>query len=199
MVARPDFKSSAAAVAVAVVPPDPRPCMSRDPSSPQSPHGAAGPLGLPLATRRICVHDHSEAHPTPPADQQQLVNLLHLALPQVLAARGTGQAPLPSLAEIEISLLDDPALAAVHRDFLNDPAPTDVITFHHGEILISTETAVREAAQRGDLPLREITLYAIHGLLHLHGHNDAEAADRAIMHATQDRILQSVWPRPAIA
>ena len=74
------------------------------------------------------------------------------------------------------------------------PTPTDVITFHHGEILISAETAAREATMRGTPVSREVTLYLVHGLLHLHGHADQSEAARALMHQTQERILDAAWP-----
>ena len=85
-------------------------------------------------------------------------------------------------------------LARAHADFLGDPTPTDVITFQHGEILISTETAIRQAAEHSHPPLRECALYLIHGLLHLHGHEDHEPAEAEAMKETQERILDRVWP-----
>jgi probable rRNA maturation factor len=78
----------------------------------------------------------------------------------------------------------------VHADFLDDPTPTDVITFHHGEILISLDTAARQAAEYRLPYEHEAALYIIHGLLHLGGwddHNPTEAAD---MKTLQERILK---------
>ncbi len=144
---------------------------------------------------RFGLHDHSGRHPTAASDLAHLAAVLEQALPAVMACPGPESSVLEALEEVEISLLDDAAMAAVHGEFLEDPSPTDVITFHHGEILISVETAAREAAGRGDHPLRESALYAIHGLLHLHGHADADHAGRAAMQAAQERILQAVWPR----
>jgi probable rRNA maturation factor len=152
---------------------------------PPEPRGAGPQLSL---------HDHSERHGTAEADMEVLARLLERALPQVQAAPGASPSVLDALDEVEISLLDDPAIAAIHGDFLEDPTPTDVITFHHGEILVSVETAAREAETRGGPPLRETALYIIHGLLHLHGHTDADPGERRAMHAAQDRILDAVWP-----
>jgi len=147
------------------------------------PAESGGPL-------QLSWHDHAQ----PRSDLARLEAVVAKALPLVWNQPGAAPSVLPDLEEVEISLLDDRTIAAVHGDFLDDPSPTDVITFHHGEILVSTETAAREAAARGDLALRETALYVIHGLLHLHGHTDADPAARAVMHAAQDRILQAVWP-----
>lgn len=84
------------------------------------------------------------------------------ALPDCLAAALGADAPLHTLEEIEISLISDDAIAQVHGDFLADPTPTDVITFHHGEILVSLDTARREAPQHGETFARETLLYIIH-------------------------------------
>ena len=143
---------------------------------------------------QISLHDHSELFPATAEELARLAALLDEAWPLLWRDPGSAPSVLAALDDIEISLLDDAAIAAVHADFLGDASPTDVITFHHGEILVSVETAVREAAARGEPAWRETTLYAIHGLLHLHGHTDAEPAPRAHMHAVQDRLLEAVWP-----
>lgn len=116
-----------------------------------------------------------------------------LALPKVVAEAASEDAPLLQLEEVEISFVNDEAIAAVHRDFMNDPTPTDVITFHHGEILISLDTAKRQAAEHGESWERETALYVVHGLLHLAGWDDREEEERKTMHAVQERILSEVW------
>ena len=47
--------------------------------------------------------------------------------------------------EVEITLLGEAAIAKVHGEFLEDPTPTDVITFEHGEILIGVPIAAANA------------------------------------------------------
>lgn len=147
----------------------------------------------PEGSLRFSWHDHSRQYP----DLKRLEEVIARALPLVWRHPGDSASALSELGEVEISLLDDEAIASVHGDFLDDPTPTDVITFHHGEILVSVETALREATVRGEAALRETALYVIHGLLHLHGHTDAEPAARAAMHSVQDRILETVWPAAA--
>ena len=61
-----------------------------------------------------------------------------------------------------------------------------------GEIVISGETAVREAKIRKLPPQTELTLYLIHGLLHLCGYDDQTARDREAMQAREKAIL-GLW------
>lgn len=111
------------------------------------------------------------------------------AWPLVVAAAHRGSV-LDRLPEISFVLVSDARIAALHEEFMGDPAPTDVITFQHGEIVISAETARREARQRG-LPLSaEVARYAVHGLLHLAGWSDADRAAASAMRAVQEKILR---------
>jgi probable rRNA maturation factor len=94
------------------------------------------------------------------------------------------------LDEIGLVLVSDRRIAALHGEFMSDPTPTDVITFLHGEIVLSAETARREACRRG-LPVpEEVARYAVHGLLHLAGWSDADAGSAAKMRAMQEKILR---------
>jgi len=97
--------------------------------------------------------------------------------------------PLPRLWEVEVTLVSDATIARVHRDFMDIPGATDVITFDHGEIIISTETAQVNAVQYGRSLDAELALYVVHGLLHLNGYEDKEPAAAARMHRLQERIL----------
>lgn len=95
---------------------------------------------------------------------------------------------LEELEELELSLVDDATLAEIHSDFLADPTATDVITFPHGEILVSVEMAARRASEFGKGERGETLLYFIHGMLHLAGLDDRNEADAAIMADEQERI-----------
>lgn len=139
----------------------------------------------------IELFDHQSSLPL---DLARLLEAGQSALPLVIETPGPHEAELTSLESVEVSFVTDEAIAAVHGEFMDDPSPTDVITFHHGEILISTETAMRQAAEGGHSPERECALYLIHGLLHLNGHHDSDPAERAVMHARQEEILARVWP-----
>ena len=51
-----------------------------------------------------------------------------------------------------------------------------MITFEHGEIVISAQTAAENAAKYGKRLDHEVALYIIHGLLHLNGYEDKREA-----------------------
>lgn len=147
---------------------------------------------MPAFSLLLDVYDH---HPGSPVSAAILAERGRLALPLCLESPAAG-APclLPGLREVEVSLVTDDEIARVHGEYLHDPTPTDVITFHHGEILISADTAVRVAGELGQPADREALLYLIHGLLHLNGHDDHEEESRDLMHARQEAILAAVWP-----
>ena len=94
-------------------------------------------------------------------------------------------------AEVEITLLGEAAIAEVHGEFLEDPTPTDVITFEHGEILIGVPIAAANARKFLHPADHEVALCAIHGLLHLLGYDDLTENERVIMHARQGEILEA--------
>ena len=98
---------------------------------------------------------------------------------------------LQKLGEISVLIVSDRRIAWLNRQFLNEPGPTDVITFQHGEIFISAETARRQARQFRTTPKRELRLYLVHALLHLHGFSDSTAAGAREMKNTQERIVRS--------
>ena len=99
-------------------------------------------------------------------------------------------AELCELPEIAVLIVSDSRIAALHRKFMGEAGPTDVITFQHGEIFVSAETARRQARQFENSLSRELKLYIVHGLLHIHGFDDRNARDAKRMGAVQSRILR---------
>jgi probable rRNA maturation factor len=114
------------------------------------------------------------------------------------------QTDLRKLSAIFIWLISDRRMALLHRKFLGQSGPTDVLTFQHGEIFISVETVRRHARAFGNSVLRELKLYIAHGLLHLHGFEDQTPSEAHKMKAAQERILricsgaQISGPRPPL-
>ena len=98
---------------------------------------------------------------------------------------------LRKLSEIFIWLISDRRMALLHRKFLGQSGATDVLTFQHGEIFISVDTARRHARVFGNSLLRELKLYIVHGLLHLHGFDDRTPAEVRKMKKAQEKILRS--------
>jgi probable rRNA maturation factor len=102
---------------------------------------------------------------------------------------------LGQLEEVSIILVSDRRIAELHRRFLEEAGPTDVITFHHGDIVISVETARRQARAFGTSLDRELCLYIAHGLLHLRGFDDKTAAGAAEMKRVQERLVDRALRR----
>jgi len=96
---------------------------------------------------------------------------------------------LAQLREISVLIVSDRKIASLHRQFMNESRPTDVITFQHGEIFVGVESARRNARRFGNAFERELRLYVVHGLLHLHGFDDRNAASARRMQVVQRKIL----------
>lgn len=138
-------------------------------------------------TPAIHIYNNQNQHSVP---LKWLRSIAAKAVPLCLAAKKAApDCVLPDLAEVEVSYITDEDITRVHAEFLDDATPTDVITFHHGEILISADTAVRQAADHSTTPEHEMALYLVHGLLHLAGWHDLDDAEAADMATTQERIL----------
>jgi probable rRNA maturation factor len=97
---------------------------------------------------------------------------------------------LTRLHQIFIYLVSDRRMSSLHQQFLGQSGPTDVLTFQHGEIFISAETARRQARRFGNSLAQELRLYVVHGLLHLHGFSDRGESDTREMERVQQQILQ---------
>lgn len=124
---------------------------------------------------------------------------LRRVLDRVLADHGAA-------GTLSLAVVGDAAIRGLHREFLGIDTPTDVLSFPLagpvgeaalpapllGEVILSAETAAREAGRRGLPPERELALYAVHGCLHLVGYDDLEAAGRARMRAAERRYLR-LW------
>ncbi|HEY2801836.1 MAG TPA: rRNA maturation RNase YbeY [Chthoniobacterales bacterium] len=119
-------------------------------------------------------------------DRVALENFARWALPFCATERGPG---LTNLEEVNILLISDRRIAQLHQRFMQIAGPTDVITFQHGEIFISVETAKRQARTHHTSVLHELQLYLVHGLLHLRGFDDRDPQARRKMQAVQEKIM----------
>ena len=120
----------------------------------------------------------------------ELEKFAHNAVQHSLRLHQRQRSDLRKLGEIFIWLISDRRMALLHRKFLGQAGPTDVLTFQHGEIFISVDTARRHARAFGNSLLRELNLYIVHGLLHLHGFDDQRPTDAQKMKAAQKKILR---------
>ncbi len=129
---------------------------------------------------------------------------------RLLDAAGEGGAGL------SLTLVNDGAIRALNREYRGKDAPTDVLSFPLdgdgadavpvrerllGDVVISVETARRQAADY-DAPLqREIYRLLIHGLLHLMGHDHHAAQERRTMRRAERLLADAIalpWPYAGI-
>ena len=99
-------------------------------------------------------------------------------------------------AELSISFVTEDEIADLHRRYLQQDGPTDVLSFPLddevgedglrmlGDVVIAPAVAARN---NPDDPGSELRLLLVHGILHLLGHDHMEQADRATMWARQER------------
>lgn len=146
-------------------------------------------------------------------DTRALVRVLEALLAQI------GEAG----ASVSLTLVRDPAIRELNREHRGKDAATDVLSFplhppedfdrsgstrplaaHDGEtermlgdIVVSVDTAARQAADY-DAPLeREVQRLLIHSVLHLAGHDHMEPGERAVMEAEERRLAAAIgmpWP-----
>lgn len=108
------------------------------------------------------------------------------------------------LAESELSvvLCDDPFIHALNLRWRGVDAPTDVLSFAMGEgeiaalhpevlgdVVISLDTAARQAVEHGHPPAREVRVLLVHGFLHLLGYDHLEPDDAEEMRGAEGRLL----------
>ena len=140
-------------------------------------------------------------HPRLRLNRRSVIHAIHVLdaqFAQPLNASAPRKPRLRSCPPGELSLvfLTDEALAQLHGDFLDDPTTTDVITFEGdssaglaGEICVSVDTAAAYAKKHRRDFAAELTLYLIHGWLHLAGYDDLRPALKRVMRRAENRAL----------
>jgi probable rRNA maturation factor len=93
--------------------------------------------------------------------------------------------------ELSVSLVGEAEMASLHQRYMDEPGPTDVLSFpmegdEHllGDVVIAPAVAARN--NRAD-PRAEVRLLLVHGILHLLGHDHEADDERAEMWARQER------------
>ena len=126
-------------------------------------------------------------------------------LGRCLAVLDAQPGPRPPEGELALVFLTDDALARLHADFLDDPSKTDVITFPGdrqdnlaGEICVSVDRARAEAQKRARPFALELTLYLVHGWLHLAGFDDLTPKGRREMRLGERRLLAAIGREKAL-
>jgi probable rRNA maturation factor len=97
------------------------------------------------------------------------------------------------LRDVTVIFVGDRQMSQLHKQFLNLPGPTDVLTFpldsDAAEIYVCIPQAARQSRRRGIPLAHEVLLYALHGLLHLCGFDDRTDPQYRRMHRKEDQIL----------
>jgi probable rRNA maturation factor len=108
------------------------------------------------------------------------------------------QEGLTKPGEITVSFVTDRKIRELNSRYLKHDMPTDVLAFDIAgpeakefcaDIVVSTETAMRNSYAFKTTPEYELLLYAVHGALHLCGYNDNTEGKRKIMQVKAVRIL----------
>jgi probable rRNA maturation factor len=110
------------------------------------------------------------------------------------------QAKGHSYKAISIALVTDEHITELNRAHLGRAHPTDVLAYadepeerdYMGDVVVSTDTAARQAVEAGRPLLHEIAWLAAHGVLHLLGYDDASPRERAEMLSLQDEALYEI-------
>jgi probable rRNA maturation factor len=103
------------------------------------------------------------------------------------------------IARVTLLLVDDDRMAEMHARHRGAPARTDVLSFPAGrpgaievDVAANVDEAARQAAAHGHAVVREVLLYALHGVLHCAGYDDHDDDGSRAMHAEEDRILEAI-------
>ena len=109
-------------------------------------------------------------------------------------------------AELAILFIDEQAMEQLHIQWMDEPGPTDVLSFPMdelrpgtagsptpagllGDIVVCPSVATRQAKTAGHSAEEEMLLLTTHGILHLLGYDHAEPEDEKEMFALQRRLL----------
>lgn len=105
----------------------------------------------------------------------------------------------PAGSTVAVRVVDDSEIERFHVQFMSIPGPTDVISWPSeegpvqsgflGDIMLSAETACRQAGEYGHGWAREVAVLAAHGTLHLLGWDDRSEQERERMQQRVDAIL----------
>jgi probable rRNA maturation factor len=115
------------------------------------------------------------------------------------------------LAELSILLVDEDVMTELHVKWMDEPGPTDVLSFPMdelrpghapdeddeddpallGDVVLCPSVAARQAADAGHSTADELELLTVHGILHLLGYDHAEPAEHKEMFGLQAELLAS--------
>ncbi len=121
-------------------------------------------------------------------------------------------------AQVDILLTDDLTVHALNFEYRGYDKPTDVLSFAQrdsvadapaapkpagapemlGDVVISVDTAFRQAEEHGVSVDKELALLTVHGILHLLGHEDETESGARAMHERERELLGFTFPAAAL-
>ena len=133
-------------------------------------------------------------------DAEELVGIARYVL---------GEMGIHPMAELSILLVDTAAMEQLHIQWMDEPGPTDVLSFPMdelrparaeddnepvpgllGDVVLCPEVAERQAKDAGHATAEELRLLTTHGILHLLGYDHAEPEEEAEMFGLQKQLLR---------
>jgi probable rRNA maturation factor len=132
-----------------------------------------------------------------PADEVEIVALARHVLDAM---------QVHAQAELSVVLVDEPAMEQLHVQWMDEPGPTDVLSFPMdelrpgsddkepvpgllGDVVLCPQVARRQAGRAGHSTEEELLLLTAHGILHLLGFDHAEPDEQKEMFDLQRRLL----------
>lgn len=97
--------------------------------------------------------------------------------------------------DLEIIFLNNAAIKPINKKYKNSPAATDVLSFDLGscgQILISSDMALKNSRAFNTSLEKELVLYVIHGILHLFGYDDEDPKTESRMFRKQNSVLETL-------
>lgn len=112
--------------------------------------------------------------------------------------------------DLAIVFVDEPAMEVLHIQWMDEPGPTDVLSFPMdelrpglegqltpagllGDIVVCPTVAAAQAETAGHETINEILLLTTHGVLHLLGFDHAEPEEEKEMFGLQREILEAFY------
>ena len=123
-----------------------------------------------------------------------------------LARHVLAQMRVHAQAELSVVLVDETAMEQLHVQWMDEPGPTDVLSFPMdelrpgtegedspagllGDVVLCPQVAAKQARQAGHSTAEELLLLTTHGILHLLGYDHAEPDEEKEMFGLQRKLL----------
>ena len=123
-------------------------------------------------------------------NNQQNKLIIHTEKIKRLAQKVIAQEKKNMAGQINICFTDDTGIKKINAKFLGIKEPTDVLAFDNrgknknemtADIIISAQTAQKNAREFDTCPEYELKLYLVHGILHILGYDDGNRAESKLM------------------